>query len=60
MIQGSADATMAPMPIKKLCIAKPRVRWFFGRLSPTNARNGSIEMLILASMIHSMPAAIHR
>ena len=47
----------APVPMRKLCIAKPVVRWEDGRLSPTKARNGSIEMLIDASMIHNIPAA---
>ena len=59
IIHGSAEATIAPIPMKKLCIAKPSVRWCFGRLSPTKARKGSIEMLMEASMIHSMPAATH-
>ena len=58
--QGSMDATTAPVPMKKLCMAKPVVRCSDGRLSPTKARNGSIEMLMEASMIHSMPAATHR
>jgi len=57
--QGSIEATTAPVPMKKLCIAKPVVRCDEGRLSPTNARNGSIEMLMDASMIHSIPAATH-
>ncbi len=55
--QGSIEARTAPVPMRKLCIAKPVVRCSEGRLSPTNARNGSIEMLIDASMIHSIPAA---
>ena len=54
------EATTAPVPMKKLCIAKPVVRCSEGRLSPTKARNGSIEMLMEASMIHSIPAATHR
>ena len=41
-------------------MAKPVVRCRWGSMSPTNARNGSMEILIEASMIHSMPAAIHR
>ena len=45
------------MPMKKVCIAKPLVRCFSGRLSPTKARNGSMDTLMLASMIQSMPAA---
>ncbi len=40
-------------------MANPVVRCSEGRLSPTKARNGSMEMLIEASMIHSMPAATH-
>ena len=55
--QGSIDARTAPVPMRKLCIAKPVVRCSEGRLSPTKARNGSIEMLMDASMIHSIPAA---
>ena len=55
--QGRIDATTAPVPMKKLCIAKPVMRCEAGRLSPTKARNGSIEMLMDASMIQSMPAA---
>jgi hypothetical protein len=43
--------------MKKLCIANPVIRCEAGRLSPTKARNGSIETLIDASMIQSMPAA---
>jgi hypothetical protein len=54
---GYDDATTAPVPMKKLCMAKPVVRCSEGRLSPTKARNGSIEMLMEASMIQSMPAA---
>src|SRR5215471_14297415 len=60
MIDGSFDATYAPTPMKRLCIANPVTRCCAGRLSPTNARNGSIEMLIDASMIHSIPAATQR
>jgi hypothetical protein len=41
------------------CMTKPVVRCDTGSLSATNARNGSIEMLIDASRIHSRPAAIH-
>ena len=48
---------MAPTPIKKLCMANPVVRCLDGRLSPTNARKGSIEILIDASRIHNIPAA---
>ena len=45
---------------KKLCMAKPEVRWAGVSLSPTNARNGSIEILIDASSIHNIPPAIHK
>ena len=57
---GSRLATTAPTPMKKLCIAiAARCAARGGSWSPTKARNGSIEMLIDASSIHSMPAAIH-
>ena len=56
---GSRLATTDPTPMKKLCMAKPVGRWRAGNWSPTKARNGSIEMLIDASRIHSVPAAIH-
>jgi len=36
---------MAPSPIKIVCTLKPRVPCLFGSISPTRARNGSIEML---------------
>jgi hypothetical protein len=41
--------------LKKLCMANP---WYvvFPGLSPTKARNGSIETLMEASIIHSIPA----
>ncbi len=58
--QGSMEATTAPVPMKKLCMANPVTRCAAGRLSPTKARNGSIEMLMDASMIQSIPAATHR
>ena len=60
MIQGSADATTAPRPMKRLCIPKPRVRCSSGSRSATKARNGSMLTLIEASSTHSSPAAIHR
>ena len=41
-------------------MANPIVRWFSGKLSPTKARKGSIETLIEASIIQSIPAAIHK
>ena len=56
---GSALARLAPMPMKSDCITKPDVRCSGGSLSATNARNGSIEMLIDASSTHSRLAAIH-
>src|ERR1041384_6451420 len=59
-IHGSAEAITAPDPMKKLCIAKPRVRSDASRRSATNARNGSMEMLIEASRIQRSPAAIQR
>src|SRR5438067_6092924 len=60
IIQGSAEAITAPDPMKKLCIAKPRVRSDGGSRSATKARNGSIEMLMEASRIQRSPAAIQR
>src|SRR5829696_6144319 len=57
-IHGIADAITAPRPMNRLCVANPRVRSAGGSRSATNARNGSIEMLIDASKIHSNPAAI--
>ena len=56
---ASTDAITAPVPIKKLCVAKPVVRCSEGSMSPTKALKGSIEILIDASIIHSIPAAIH-
>jgi len=41
-------------------LAKPVVRWSDGNISPTKALNGSIEILIEASIIQSVPAAIQR
>src|SRR3954466_8234523 len=58
MIQGSAEAILPPSPIKKLCIAKPLVRWLSGNLSATNALKGSIAILPEVSSIHNKPAAI--
>jgi hypothetical protein len=45
--------------MKRLCIAKPRVRCSSAAGPATNARKGSMLMLIEASRIHSRPAAIH-
>src|SRR5690554_1193301 len=56
-IHGSIDATTAHVPIKKLCMAKPEVRCSLGNISPTKALNGSIEILMEASIIQSIPAA---
>src|SRR5262249_15904428 len=55
---GRTLASVAPTPMKKLCITNPTVRWLVLRLSATNARNGSMLTLILASTIHSRVAAI--
>ena len=38
-------------------MANPLLRCDSGSMSPTNARKGSMLMLMLASMIHSIPAA---
>jgi hypothetical protein len=42
--------------MKKLCMAN---QWYvaFGRLSQQKKRNGSIETLMEASIIHNIPAA---
>ena len=56
--KGKAFASVWQMPIKKLCMTNPSVRCSSGSLSATNARNGSIVMLMLASSIQSRPAAI--
>ena len=58
IMYGNPEATTPPMPMKNVCIAKPDVRCRSGNMSPTNARNGSMETLMLASMIQSIPAAI--
>jgi hypothetical protein len=57
---GSSEAITAPQPMKKVCIAKPAVCCETSSLSPTKARNGSIDTLIAASIIHSTATAIHR
>jgi hypothetical protein len=46
--------------MKKDCITNPAVRCDASSLSATNARNGSIEMLMDASRIQRSAAAIHR
>ena len=56
---GNAEATTAPTPIMKLCMAKPLLCCFSGNMSTTNARKGSMLTLMLASRIQSKPAAIH-
>ena len=56
---GRADAITAPRPINRLCMANPWVRCSSGSRSATNARNGSMLMLMEASSIHNRPAAIH-
>ncbi|OPZ53005.1 MAG: hypothetical protein BWY89_01816 [Bacteroidetes bacterium ADurb.BinA012] len=43
--------------MKKLCIANPVVRCSDESMSPTNARNGSMEILMEASRIHSITVA---
>ena len=47
------------MPIKKVWTEKPVVCCSSGSMSPTNARNGSIAMLMDASIIINMPAPIN-
>jgi hypothetical protein len=54
------EATTAPRPMKRACMAKPLVRCSGGKRSETKARKGSMLMLIEASIIQSSPAAIHR
>jgi hypothetical protein len=58
-MEGNAEPTTAPMPIKNVCIAKPDVRWLSGQLSATNALNGSMDILNEASIIITIPAPIH-
>ena len=55
-----ADATLAPIPIMKLCMEKPSVLFSSGNWSAMNARKGSMEILMDESRIHSKPAAIQR
>src|SRR5262249_34853824 len=55
---GRPFARLAPTPMKNDCITKPAVRCDASSLSATNARNGSIEMLIDASRIQRRVAAI--
>src|SRR6185436_12811165 len=55
---GSAFAKLAPTPMNKDCMTKPVVRCLTSSLSATNARKGSMEMLIDASSTHRRLAAI--
>ena len=55
---GNMDATTAPTPIKNDCVAKPVVCCSAGSMSPTKARKGSMLILMLASIIQSIPPAI--
>ena len=57
---GRSEARTAPKPIRILWVVKPMSRCSLGNLSATSARNGSMEILIEASRIHNMPAAIHK
>ena len=57
-ISGSALAMAAPAPMKNDCMTKPVVRCSGTSLSATKARNGSIEMLTLASRSHRKSTAI--
>src|SRR5262249_60463920 len=56
--QGSMDAMTAPRPMKRACMANPRVRCLGGTRSATKARKGSMLMLMEASITQSSPAAI--
>jgi hypothetical protein len=56
---GSSDAITAPQPMKKVCIAKPAVCCDGPSLSPTKARNGSIDTLMAPSSSHRTATAIH-
>jgi len=58
--QGRAPAIEAPSPMKRLCMAKPRVCCSCGSRSATKARKGSMLTLMEASRIQSRPAAIQR
>ncbi len=58
-IVGSKDATTPPQPMKKVCIAKPAICCELASLSPTKARNGSIDTLIDTSISHNTITAIH-
>ena len=60
MMNGSALARLAPMPMNSDCMTKPFVRCDVSSLSATKARNGSIDMLIEASSTQSRLAAIQR
>jgi hypothetical protein len=56
-IHGSAEANTAPAPMKNTCSANAEVRCGSGKVSATNARNGSIAMLIDAVSTHSIRQA---
>ena len=59
-IHGNSEPTIEAAPMKNVWTAKPLVRCSSDSMSPTNARMGSMVMLIDASSIHNMPAATHR
>jgi len=56
-MRGSVLARVALIQLRTLCMMKPKVVWSASSLSDTNARNGSILMLILASSSHNKVAA---
>ena len=58
-IYGNQEPIIAPRPISKVCIEKPNVCCSSGSLSPTNALNGSIEILMEASIIINKPPPIN-
>ncbi len=55
---GSTEANTAPSPMNSACMAYPCVRCSGRSRSATNARKGSMLMLIDASSTHRSPAAI--
>ena len=59
MITGIVGLLLSLAGLAGLCMAKPVVRCLEGSMSPTKARKGSMEMLMEASMIQSIPAATH-
>jgi hypothetical protein len=56
---GSREATTPPQPMKNVCIAKPAICCELDSLSPTKARNGSMDTLIDTSISHSTITAAH-